>query len=174
MAVLPAPLCYRNLQQLKNQALLTASGNYEAEVLLDQAAKEELKHELLNRRPLQPPTPDLTKEMMPLSWAGVQERVSTWVSKWTQPRLWLEEECQSHINHLELLGAALAVQTYTNDETVSHVHLRIDSGVLHQPHGWDQVTHALTHGLPTVGVVPENVGDTRSRVPPWVTQCDSR
>ena len=49
-----------------------------------------------------------------------------------------------------------------------------DGGVLHQPHGGDQVPTALTHGLPTVGVVPEKGGDTLSRVPPGVTQCDSR
>jgi hypothetical protein len=127
MAVLPAPLCYRNLQRLKNQALLTASGDYEAEVLLDQVAKEELqrwKHELLrwNGRPLQPLVPDLTIETDAslLGWGAVVDGVST-------GGLWSEEERQSHINHLELLGAALAVQTYTTDETASHVHLRMDN-----------------------------------------------
>lgn len=127
IAVLPAPLCYRNLQQLKNQALLNTSGNYEAKVLLNEAAKQELqwwKEELLrwNGRPLQPPPPDLTIETDAslLGWGAVAEGVST-------GGLWSEEERQSHINHLELMGAALAVQTYTKNGTISHVHLRLDN-----------------------------------------------
>ena len=127
MAVLPAPLCYRNLQRLKNQGLLTNSGDYDAKVLLDQAAKEELQwwtHELLqwNGKPLQPPSSDLTIETDAslLGWGAVANEVST-------GSLWSEEERQSHINHLEMLGAVLAVQTYTKDKTVSHVHLRMDN-----------------------------------------------
>ena len=42
MAVLPAQLCYRNLQRLKNQAFLR-SPSFETEVELDQGLKEELQ-----------------------------------------------------------------------------------------------------------------------------------
>ena len=127
MAVLPAPLCYRNLQHLKNQALLASPGNYEREVHLDLAAKEELqwwKHELLrwNGRPLHPPSPDLTIETDAslLGWGAATEGTST-------GGLWSEEERQSHINHLELMGAELAVRTFTKDRAVSRVHLRMDN-----------------------------------------------
>ena len=127
MAVLPAPLCYRSLQRLKNQSLFATSGDYEAKVLLDQAAREELqwwRYELQqwNGRPLQPPNADLTIETDAslLGWGAVAEGVSTGGQ-------WSEEERQNHINHLELMGAALAVQTFAKDETISHVHLRMDN-----------------------------------------------
>ena len=144
MAVLQVPLCYRNLQRLKNQAPLTASGNYEAEVLLDQAAKEELqwwKHELLQwkGRPLQPPPPDLTIEMdASLGWGAVADRVGTW-------GLWSEEERQRHINHLELFGW--------------------------QCRPTQRTRQCLTY---TCGWTTRRRCDTLSRVPPGVTQCDSR
>jgi len=127
MAVLPVPLCYRSLQHLKNQALLASFGNFETKVPLDQWAKEELQwwsQELprWNGRPITPPSPDLTVETDAslLGWGAVAEKVST-------GGLWSEEERQMHINHLELLGAVLAVQTYTKDREVSRVHLRMDN-----------------------------------------------
>ena len=165
LAVLPAPLCYRNLQRLKNQALLTSPGNYEAEVHLDQAAKEELqwwKHELLqwNGRPLHPPSPDLTIETDAslLGWGAVTEGVST-------GGLWSEEERQNHINHLELLGAVLAVQTFTKGRKVSHVHLRMDNktAVCYINR---LVIRDVSHCLPTVGMVSQQWTDSLSRVPP--------
>ena len=66
--------------------------------------------------------PDLTikTDASLLGWGAVAEGANT-------GGLWSEEERQSHINHLELMGAALAVQTYTKDETISHVHLRMDN-----------------------------------------------
>ena len=64
-----------------SEDLLATSGNYEAEVHLDQAAKQELqwwKHELLrwNGRPLQPPSPDLTIETDASSGLGCSNRRS--------------------------------------------------------------------------------------------------
>jgi len=66
MAVLPAPLCYQNLQRLKNQAFLR-SQSFEAEVKLDQGPKEELQwwiQELQkwNGCPILSPTPDVIVE----------------------------------------------------------------------------------------------------------------
>ena len=75
-----------------------------------------------NGRPLQTPSPDLTIEMDAslLGWVTVAERKSTGV-------LCSEEDRQSHINHLELLGAVLALQTYSKDKSVPHVHLQMDN-----------------------------------------------
>ena len=126
LAVLPAPLCYRNLQQLKNHALLTEEG-YDAKVRLNRGAKQELQwwaQELpkWNGRPIHPPPPDLTIETDAslLGWGAVANGVCT-------GGLWSEEERQSHINQLEMLGAALAVQCYARSRAVSHVHLRMDN-----------------------------------------------
>ena len=65
-AVLPAPLCYRNLQRIKNQEL-SRSHSFEAMVTLDDSAKEELLrwvHQLTtwNGRAILSQTPDLVVE----------------------------------------------------------------------------------------------------------------
>lgn len=83
-----------------------------------------MTHELQkwNGRLIQPPPPDLTIETDAslLGWGAVANGVST-------RGLWSMEECQNHTNNLEMLGAALAVQSYTRDKVVSHVHLKMDN-----------------------------------------------
>ena len=100
MVVLPAPLCYQNLQRLKNHAF-ARSLSFETEVTLDQPAKDELKwwiQELQkwNGRPVLPPNPDLILEtdVSLLGWGATANGMNT-------AGLWSATERESHINHLE-------------------------------------------------------------------------
>ena len=69
-----------------------------------------------------PPALNLTIETDAslLSRGAVAEGVST-------GGLWSQEEHSRHINHLEMLGAVLAIHWYTKDRVVSHVRLKMDN-----------------------------------------------
>ena len=125
-AVLPAPLCYRNLQRIKNQEL-SRSHSFEAMVTLDDSAKEELLrwvHQLTtwNGRAILSQTPDLVVETDAslLGWGAVSEEVRT-------GGLWSEKERTQHINCLELMAGALAVRTFAKHKRNIHVRLRMDN-----------------------------------------------
>ena len=125
-AVLPAPLCYRNLQRIKNQEL-SRSHSFEAMVTLDDSAKEELLwwvHQLTtwNGRAILSQTPDLVVETDAslLGWGAVSEGVRT-------GGLWSEKERTQHINCLELMAGALAVRTFAKHKRNIHVGLRMDN-----------------------------------------------
>jgi len=125
-AVLPAPLCYRNLQRLKNYAF-SLSHSFEARVVLDQSAKEELlwwvnQLSTWNGKAILPQPPDLIVETDAslLGWGAVSEGIRT-------GGLWSEEERAQHINLLELKGGAMAVKTFAKHERNIHVRLRMDS-----------------------------------------------
>ena len=125
-AVLPAPLCYRNLQRIKNQEL-SRSHSVEAMVTLDDSAKEELLwwvHQLTtwNGRAILSQTPDLVVETDAslLGWGAVSEGMRT-------GGLWSEKERTQHINCLELMAGALAVRTFAKHKRNIHVRLRMDN-----------------------------------------------
>ena len=125
-AVLPAPLCYRNLQRIKNQSL-SRSHSFEAIVTLDDSAKEELLwwvHQLAtwNGRTILSETPDLVVESDAslLGWGAVSGGVCT-------GGLWSEKERTQHINYLELMAGALAVRTFAKHKRNIHVRLRMDN-----------------------------------------------
>lgn len=109
MAVLPAPLCYRKLQQLKNQTqppVLTP--------LLLHHNSEGKRPSLLSGLEMGVVSFDvpLWEFMFPqlqlLLWGLVKKNFGLVVARGSK-ELWSEEVHQNHINHLELLGTALAV-----------------------------------------------------------------
>jgi len=125
-AVFPAPLCYRNLQRVRNLAYARAH-SYEAVVALDTPAKEELQWwnqfmEDWNGKAILAPKPQLTIESDAslLGWGAHCSGVST-------EGLWSPEERCRHINCLELMGASLAVKTFAKDRENLNVRLRMDN-----------------------------------------------
>ena len=123
LAVLPAPLCYRELQQLKNRAFAT-SQSYDTTVTLSKEAIVELRWwtRMLrdwNGRQILPPTPDLIIETDAslLGWGAASAQGST-------GGLWSEEERAYHINALELMGRA---KTFAKGRQNIHIHLRMDN-----------------------------------------------
>ena len=126
-AVLPAPLCYRQLQMLKNH-VWSQTASFEAEVALTDGAIQELhwwmQHlEKWNGKPVLPSKPGLVLETDAslLGWGARCEEIPT-------GGLWsLEERNQLHINCLELLWGALAVKTFAKNLTGVHIHLKMDN-----------------------------------------------
>ena len=105
---LPAPLCYRYHQQLKN----LFSSPYPATMRSKSFSTKPQRPQMVEtqtpaveRHTITTPfsRPDHRDDASLLGWGAVADRAST-------GSLWSEEECQSHINHPELLDAALAVQ----------------------------------------------------------------
>ena len=106
-AVLPAPLFYRRLQHLKNDAY-KSSQSYET---LDQAARQDLHWWLKevkewNGRPVQPSPPDIILES--------DASVLGWGVRMT-------------INILEMLAGTFAIKTLARDRSNIHVCLRMDN-----------------------------------------------
>lgn len=151
--VLPAPLCYRNLQRLKNQAL-KQSQSFEARVIMDQSAKDELGwwiDELRNwnGRAVLPQVPDMIVETdaSRLGWGAACEGVCT-------GGLWSEEERTQHINCLELMGGVFAVRTFAKGRNNIHIRLRMDNKTAIKRHN--------TLGRTSTGV-DNRVADKESR-----------
>ena len=114
-AVLPALLCYRNLQRVKNLAYARTQ-SYEAVVPLDTLAQEELQWwcefvKNWNGKAILAPRPQMTIESdaSQLGWGARCGSVTT-------GGLWSPEERSMHINCLELLGAFLAVKIFAKAE----------------------------------------------------------
>ena len=126
LAILPAPLCYRGLQRLKNETF-ASSQSYETIVSLDERAVEELiwwtqQVQHWNGRPILTPTPDITVETDAslLGWGAVSGETRT-------GGLWSEEERAQHINMLELMGGDFAAKIFAKDKQDIHIHLRMDN-----------------------------------------------
>ena len=126
LAVLPAPLHYRELQKLKIRAQKMTQ-SFETMVLLNKESKAELGWwiTMLNRwngRPILPLAPDLVIETDAslLGWGAATDKMST-------GGLWSEQERTHHINLLELAGGALAMKTFTKGRRNIHVLLKMDN-----------------------------------------------
>lgn len=124
-AITPAPLCYRNLQRLKNRTF-RSSLSYESIVTLDQCAEEELQWWIKevhrwNGKPITTPPPDMIIETDAslLGWGA-------WMGMSTGG-LWTEAERKHHINVLELKGGAFAVKALARDKSNIHIRLRMDN-----------------------------------------------
>ena len=126
LAVLPAPLHYRELQEMKIHALKT-SQSFDTIVHLNEKSRKELQWWVAtlkkwNGRPILPLKPDLIIETDAslLGWgAAVGER--------STGGLWAVQERSLHINVLELAGGALATKTFTKDRENIHVLLKMDN-----------------------------------------------
>ena len=145
-AVLPAPLCYRNLQRIKNQAF-AQSQDFDAWVSLDQSAKEELcwwvnNLQAWNGKAVLSPVPDLVMETDAslLGWGAVLGGMST-------SGLWSETERSQHINSLELMAGVFAVKTFASQKRNVHIHLRMDNrtAIFYINRMGGTRSHALAH-----------------------------
>ena len=149
MAVLPAPLCYRYHQQLKNlfsSPYLATMRSKSFSTKPQRPQMVETQTPAVERHTITTPfsRPDHRDDASLLGWGAVADRAST-------GSLWSEEECHSHINHPELLDAALAVQRTRQCPMCTcrwTTRWRCATSTI-----W--VSYTVTHGLPTVGVVPE-------------------
>jgi hypothetical protein len=125
-AIFPAPLHFRHLQHLKNQAM-SSQRSYEAMTLLDQASREEIiwwrDHlQAWNGRALFQKPVDLIIETdaSRKGWGAYCQGISTGGP-------WCLEEKRFHINCLELLAGSLAIKTFTKGKMCAHVKLLMDN-----------------------------------------------
>ena len=127
LAVLPAPLHYRQLQMLRTKALLRGSQNYGTKIDLNEQCRDELMwwiHYLIewNGKSILRPCPDLviTSDSSKIGWGAICNRVTT-------QGQWSMAESEKHINALELTAAYFALKAFTKDNSDMHVHLRVDN-----------------------------------------------
>jgi len=125
-AIFPAPMWYRELQRLKNQAL-QQSHSFETLVTLTEEAILELnwwstKMRLVNGKSILAKEPDLVMETdaSMLGWGAVCNGTRT-------GGLWSQAERQHHINYLELLAASFAVKAFTRNKRNLHILLKMDN-----------------------------------------------
>ena len=124
-AILPAPLHYRGLQNLKHQAL--KKGGYDVTLPLSEEAKEDLiwwaEHlPSVNGQPLVRDQPSLQMETDAslMGWGAVCEGE-------TIGGPWTEEEQLLHINCLELPGASHAVHAFAKDKRDLVIQIYMDN-----------------------------------------------
>ena len=125
-AILPAPLYYRALQQLKNTAFRTAS-SFDDQVPLTTDARRELQWWMeearkYNGRQIHSSSPDLTIESDAslLGWGALAEDIPT-------GGLWSPQERCLHINVLELMAGAFAVKAFSKARKNFHIRLKMDN-----------------------------------------------
>ena len=116
-AVIPAPLCYLQLQRLKNEAFRT-SHSYSTRVILEPGARQDLKwwRDHLNEwngKAVLPQAPDMFMKM-DASLLGWGARCGDLQSG----GLWTNKERSMHINCLELLGGVFAVKTFATKQQI--------------------------------------------------------
>lgn len=126
LAVLPAPLHYRNLQMMKSKGLLR-NQSYETCVSLPPECKEELRWWIFhlrdwNSRTIISPHPDLTIETdaSNTGWGAATQGL---VAK----GCWTLADKELHINAKELLAVLLAVKSFTRHRPCAHIHVRSDN-----------------------------------------------
>ena len=120
------PLYYRDLDKNKTLALKKAKGNFDATMLLSQAAKRELQwwvdnaeisyQSLSHEEPLHQITTDASLS----GWGTEYKGISTGGS-------WTQSEAVHHINYLEMLAIFLGLQTFAKDKSGSHIRILCDN-----------------------------------------------
>lgn len=125
-AILPAPLFYRGLQNLKNMAFRKTQ-SYDSMVELTQEARQDMvwwtkEVRKWNGRPIRVHPPDLTidSDASLLGWGAAARSVAT-------GGLWTPSERELHINVLEMMAGSFAVKTFAKDRCNLHVRLRMDN-----------------------------------------------
>jgi hypothetical protein len=126
LAVLPAPLHFRQLQMLRTKALLQGSQNYGTKIELTSACRDELRwwiHYLnhWNGKSMVHSCPDLviTSDSSKVGWGAVCNQVTT-------QGQWSSDERPRHINALELMAVYFALKAFTKNKSDMHVHIRVD------------------------------------------------
>ena len=126
IAILPAPLHYRQLQRSHIKQLLK-SNSYSRTIVLSKEAKQELTWwmnnlHLCNGKSLLKISPDLTiaLDASMKGWGASCQGRSTGGP-------WSKEESKLHINILELKAAQLAIETFTQARGITSIHLQMDN-----------------------------------------------
>ena len=124
-AILPAPLHYRALQDLKIKAV--ASGGYGSRVHLSPQASNDLlwwkdNLPLVNGQPIRRNQPSLiiASDASLRGWGATSGGVNIGGA-------WSDQERQLHINQLELLAALFAVRAFMRDRTEEVISLLMDN-----------------------------------------------
>ena len=120
-AILQAPLHYRALQRLRNQALVQGGTSYDKKTRM---SKEDLLwwiQQLSSQmaRPIRNPLPDMVLEtdVSTKGWGANYPKEGT-----STGGPWSAKEATHHINWLELKGAFLALQCFLYKEPQQHSH----------------------------------------------------
>ena len=177
MAVLPAPLCYKNLQRLKNQAF-QHSQSFGTVVQLDQCVKDELEWwmwelKTWTGRQILPPLPDITLETDAslLGWGGCYH--------WRKDR-WSVDGKGTNATH-QLLGAdgeCICGEDICKEHAEcphSSSYGQQNSGILHQLHGTNQISNSVPRcWSPSSWQWFLQRGITLSRVPARIKQYSRR
>ena len=128
LAILPAPLHYRNLQFQKNN-VLAHHPSYESSIRLNGDSIQDLQwwcnhSKKWNGRPIHPPTPQMTLETdaSNTGWGAYYPALK---QKTGGP--WNRQEMNLHINSKELLAAWIALQTFASTLRHAHIHIKIDN-----------------------------------------------
>ena len=155
-AVLPAPLCYCNLQRVKTLAYARTQ-SYEAVVPLDTLAQEELQWwcefvKNWNGKAILAPRLQMTIESdaSQLGWGARCGSITT-------GGLWSPEERSMHINCLELLGGFLAVKMFAKDVQREPEHQTLhgqhNSHLVCESNGGDPLIQPLGNSRKSVAMV---------------------
>ena len=124
-AILPGPLHYRGLQQLKHAAL--RQGGYDSSLPLTTEAKQDLEWWVRNLAQVN--GRGLIREL-PSMILETDASLSGWGAVCGNQRIggpWTQAESQFHINALELLGATFAVQAFAKDKAGIVIHIKLDN-----------------------------------------------
>ena len=127
-AVLPAPLHYRGLQELRNESL-DLHHSYDSQILLSQRAMTDLKWWIdhgsqwrAGQILISQPALTIESDASDLGWGA-----TCLSSKDVTGGVWSSQERLLHINCKELLAAWLGLQCYAKNMRNCHVHLKIDN-----------------------------------------------
>ena len=130
-AILQAPLHYRALQRLRNQALVQGGISYDRKTPMSKDAQQDLLwwiQRLSSRmaRPIRSPLPDMVLETdaSTKGWGANYPKEGT-----STGGHWSVKEATHHINWLELKGAFLALQCFARNLNKIHILLMMDSQV---------------------------------------------
>ena len=121
-----AALHYKPLEIARNAALAEARGDYEAQMTLDKAMKDEIRWWSLNIsaavRLIEVPDIDITlhADASNIGWGGVSNDLTTGGH-------WSASQANQHINWKELKAAHLTLQSLCLGVTNKHVHLKLDN-----------------------------------------------
>ena len=129
-AILPAPLNYRGLQELRNEGL-SLHHSYDSQIYLTPKARTDLiwwieQAGQWKSRPIRTNKPVMTLESdaSNLGWGAVRS-----VPQDSTGGVWNRQERSMHINSKELLAAWLGLRCYASNMRNAHIHLRIDNTI---------------------------------------------
>ena len=125
VAIVNGPLHYKDLEIVRNNALSTNYGNYNASITLTEQSRQTItwwyKHIYHQQRPILIPEPEchLYTDASLTGWGGKLGNVTTGGH-------WADTE-QDHINVLELKAAFLALQSLCRTNLQQHIRLHMDN-----------------------------------------------